>query len=252
MSIMARATTILVVLLTVGCATDAQRQDEDRSDSPANINVKLGVGYMQQGDYALALSKLRRALEQNPDSVGAHNAIALLYSRLGETDAAEQHFQDALRLSPDDTGTLNNYGVFLCEHNKPEKSEPYFLRAVKDPVYPGRAEAYENLGLCAERIPDLAKAEGYFRKALELRPTLGKSLLEMARMTYEAGEYLRARAYLQRYSEVAPHSPQSLWLGIRIERELGDKDAQASYAMLLRGKFPTSDEAQKLAAERGR
>ena len=92
MRTMRRITIVLVALLAVGCATNAQRQNDDRSDSPADINIKLGVAYMQQGDYALALSKLRRALEEDPDSVGAHNAIALLYSRLGETEAAEQHF----------------------------------------------------------------------------------------------------------------------------------------------------------------
>ncbi len=244
-----RVCVVLTALLAAGCATNSARQDEDRPDTPADINVKLGVGYMQQGDYALALSKLRRALDEEPDSVAAHNAIALLYGRLGETEAAEQHYHEALRLSPSDTGSLNNYGVFLCEQNQPEKSEAYFLRVLKDPLYPGKAETYENLGLCAMRVPDNAKAEQYFHKALKLKPTLSKSLLQMARLTYDAGEYLRARAYLQRYAEVAGHTPQSLWLGIRIERELGDRNAMASYSMLLRGKFPRSDEAQKLAGE---
>jgi type IV pilus assembly protein PilF len=37
-----------------------------------------------------------------------------------------------------------------------------------------------------------------------------------------------------------------LWLGIRIERLLGDKDAEASYAMLLRRKYPNSEQTKAL------
>jgi len=37
-----------------------------------------------------------------------------------------------------------------------------------------------------------------------------------------------------------------LLLAFRIERALGAKDAQASYALRLRGKFPDSAEAKQL------
>ena len=68
----------------------------------------------------------------------------------------------------------------------------------------------------------------------------------MASITYDSGRYLPARAYIQRYSEIARHVPQSLWLGVLIERELGDRDAEASYALSLEKNFPDSEEAGKL------
>ncbi|NNG13883.1 MAG: type IV pilus biogenesis/stability protein PilW, partial [Gammaproteobacteria bacterium] len=39
---------------------------------------------------------------------------------------------------------------------------------------------------------------------------------------------------------------QGLWLGIQIERKMGDKDAVASYALSLRKQFPDSEEAHLL------
>jgi type IV pilus assembly protein PilF len=43
---------------------------------------------------------------------------------------------------------------------------------------------------------------------------------------------------------VAPHTPHSLWLGIQIERVLGDRNALSSYGMLLRNNFPAAEETK--------
>jgi type IV pilus assembly protein PilF len=56
---------------------------------------------------------------------------------------------------------------------------------------------------------------------------------------------------LQRYLEVGAHTAQSLWLGIRIERELGDRDALASYSLQLEKSYPDSEEARLLLESKG-
>jgi type IV pilus assembly protein PilF len=68
----------------------------------------------------------------------------------------------------------------------------------------------------------------------------------MAELSYDQGEYISARGYLQRYLELTTHTPKSLWLGIRIEQELGDKNAVSSYALLLRNNYPDTKEAALL------
>jgi type IV pilus assembly protein PilF len=64
------------------------------------------------------------------------------------------------------------------------------------------------------------------------------ALLQMLRLTHDQGEYLRARAYLQRFQQVNRHGPESLWLAIRVEHALGDKNAASSYGLALRNQFP--------------
>jgi type IV pilus assembly protein PilF len=71
----------------------------------------------------------------------------------------------------------------------------------------------------------------------------------MAKLTYAADDYLKAWAYVQRYLQVAEPTPETLWLAVRTERELGDSNAEASYALLLKSRFPDSLQAQQL--ERG-
>jgi type IV pilus assembly protein PilF len=65
----------------------------------------------------------------------------------------------------------------------------------------------------------------------------------MAQLSFGNKNYLSARAHLQRYLAVSRHSPVSLWLGIKIEKKLGNKDALSSYAMSLRNNYPDSREA---------
>ena len=59
----------------------------------------------------------------------------------------------------------------------------------------------------------------------ELQP---QALLHMARYSFEAGESLSARGFMQRYFEVSTDTPEVLLLAFRIERALGAKDAQAT------------------------
>ncbi|AFJ02171.1 tfp pilus assembly protein PilF [Methylophaga frappieri] len=208
--------------------------------------MRLGLNYMQRGDYKSALEKLEKSLRQNPNLPSAHNTIALLYQRLGEIDKAEHHFKQAVKQGEDYSEAQNNYGVFLCQQQRYDEAEQWFLKAVENPLYLSVAGAYENAGLCAWQNEKTAVAEGYFRRALQVDSERGKSLLSMAEISYEQQNYLQARAYIQRFQSASPWTPRALLMGIKTERELGDENAVASYQLILRSRFPDSDEMQQV------
>lgn len=238
-----------VLLSLLACTSEPVR--EANTEKAAELNADLGLRYMMQGKNELAMQKLRRALEYNSDSVEAHHYIAELYRRVERPDDADRHFRIALDLTPEDSALRNNYGIFLCSQKRYDDAEEQLLKVLEDPVYDGRAGTYENLGLCMQKKPDLEKAESYFRQGLKLDPRMPKSLLAMAEFSFKQRNYISTRAFLQRYSAVARHTPHSLWLRIQAERVLGDKDAVASHGMLLKNNFPDSPEARKyLESER--
>lgn len=212
----------------------------------ADTNVRLGVGYLQQGRVDDALDKLQKALNAVPDYPEAHSTIALVYDRLGESDKAGEHFEQALKLKPEDGATHNNYAVFLCRQGKMPQAEQHFLKAINSRGYATPAQAWENLGVCTMRVPDLVKAESYLRKALQINERLPVALLNMARISYEKQRYLSGRAYLQRYQEVRNMGPDALWLGVQVENKLGNANAVQDYAARLRKHFPDSTEMQLL------
>ncbi|MFT7234626.1 MAG: type IV pilus assembly protein PilF [Methylophagaceae bacterium] len=247
---------ILPFLVLLGCQgptssvntrTDSKATVYTKQDKKAaKLNMQLGVNYMQRGDYATALGKLEKALKQDPNLASGHNTIAILYQRLSEFDKAEYHFQRAVSLEPTYSEAHNNYGAYLCGQGRYEESVSHFLAAVKNPLYSSAGQAYENAGLCANRIPDFLLAEQYLRKALQIDPRLGKSLLAMAQMSFQQGDYLVSRAYLKRYRNAARWTPQALLQAIKTEQKIGDKNAVSSYSLLLRGRFPDSEESKQV------
>lgn len=231
-----------VIVLLTACASSGPREHIAPDAKAAELNMQLGLSYLQRGDYEIAMEKLDKALKQNPNLPSAHNTIALLYQRLGETEKAEKHFKEAVSRAPEYSEAQNNYGVFLCQQGEYEQAEKRFLKAIENPLYQSAAMAYENAGLCSREIPDMVKAESYFRRALQINPNLSKSLMGMADLSYEQTNYMQARAYVQRFNSVSPWTPQALLTAIKTEQKLGNEDAVSSYKLIMRARFPDSDE----------
>lgn len=216
------------------------------TDNAVTANINVGVEYMRRNELERALDKLDRARKLDPGYYETYNMLGVLYQRLGENREAENNFKKALKLNGADSPTMNNYGQFLCGTGRYTEAINIFKRAADNPLYETPAVAVTNAGLCASRNNDPDNAEKYLRHALELNPKFPEALLPMSQISYDDGNYLSARGYLQRYQEVGKQTAKTLWLGIQIENKMGDHNAVSSYALLLRNNFPHSKEAEML------
>jgi len=244
------ALSLTISIFTAGLSSCGQDniQDDYEPEKAAEINLNLGIAYFQRGQYDIAMRRLRKALNQEPNYADAHNAIAALYERLGEKAQAKQHYEKAISLKPMGSDIHNNYGQFLCKQGEWELADQHFLKALENPLYRTPEIPYINAGICAFNYESYNKAEEYFRKALKLSKNQPIALFQMAQLSYTIKRYSVARDYLERYLAVSEHNPQTLWLGIRIARALNDKNTESSYAILLRSKFPDAEEVQLLNA----
>lgn len=249
---MNRALPLLLALVTAlalaGCATDPATQGlttEDRQKA-AQANTQLGVQYLRRGELQQALGKLRKAVRQDPKSSDARMMLGVVYQRLDEPELAEDALSEAVSLDPENSRAKNNYGRFLCERGDFERARRLFEQSAANPAYERPAVPLTNAGICALRAGDKEAAEDFLLRALESNPRQPAALLRMARLRFEAGHALSARGYYQRYLAAARQTAESAWLGLRIENELGDEDAVASYRQLLMGQFPDSEQTRKL------
>ena len=71
-------------------------------------------------------------------------------------------------------------------------------------------------------------------------------MLKLAGLYFRQGRLDEAQRLLTRHTELAPPTAQSLWLGLRLERKLGDRAQEAAYGLQLRKRFPDSNEARLL------
>ncbi|CAG0963986.1 hypothetical protein MTYP_00886 [Methylophilaceae bacterium] len=236
---------VLIALLLTGCATqNAAKTDAQKRDS-ARIHTELGAGYYSQNQLAIALEEFTEASKTDPGYAPAHNGLGLVYSALGEDAKADASFKRSITLEPTNPESRNNYGTFLCTRNRIDESITQFMAAVKNPLYTTPDVAYLNAGICSLRKQDTKNAEIYLQKALQLQPLLHRASYELALIQFNREQYGLAREYLQT-SLVGNPSPEILWLAIQVERKLGDRDAEASYALQLRRNYPGSAQAKAL------
>ncbi|MEN8259496.1 MAG: type IV pilus biogenesis/stability protein PilW [Pseudomonadota bacterium] len=249
---MMRVRTLMLPILSLilsACATgggDGGKAIGLKESSPAEVYVKLGVRYMELGQMDVALSRMEQAIKVDPKYSQAHNAIAVLYERLELPDTARGHFEQAMDLNPSNVAVLTNYGRFLCERGEYDKADRLFSRAIAMPLNKRPWLAMANAGRCLRRAGKDEEAEKQLREVLERNPKFAPALLDMLEISFQNQQYLSARAFLQRYLEVAQHTPKTLWLGIQSEMALGNQALVDEYSAYLNKKFPQSPEAAKL------
>jgi len=242
---MKHATVLLLVALLAACApAAAQKSRSETLAEAARVNVRLGVEYLKQGQVAIARETLEKALEPNPRDPSVQFGAGLLYEQLREPAKAERHYRQALRLEPDNPDAQNALGAFLCRNGQAAKGEAAFIEAAENPLYRTPEVAFTNAGVCARQAGRLEQAEGHVRRALAQRAVYPEALIQMAGISFERGNPLQARAFVQRYLDAAPGTAAVLFLGHQVERALGDASAANDYAVRLRTQFPESPEAR--------
>lgn len=220
--------------------------DESTARMRARVHTELAANYFDIGNVGVALEEIKEALRADPDYGPAHNVAGLVYTQLKEDQLAQESFERALAINPSDPDAHHNYGMFLCQRKQEKEAIRHFMQAVRNPLYPTPDRSYVNAGICARRSGDMAGAAEFFLLALKVRPNQAQALYQMADLSYVRGDYGEAKRYLGRLTQLAQPTAESLWLGVRVERRLGDRNSEASYALQLRRRFPNSREAGAL------
>jgi type IV pilus assembly protein PilF len=211
----------------------------------ARAHTDLGAAYLQQGKFEIAMDEFNQAIKIDANYALAYNGLALVQSALGEDADAEVNFRKSIALQPNSSESHNNYGSFLCARKRYDESITEFLAAVKNPLYTTPSLAYANAGICADRKKDTKSAEIYLNKALQIEPLTHSAAQQLADIQLRRGDATSANKTLQNALVASPNA-ETLWLGIRIARALGDRDSEASYALQLRRQYPDSEQAQLL------
>jgi type IV pilus assembly protein PilF len=230
-----------------GCvSTDTDRYAKPQPERAAEINLEIGIDHFRKGNLAQAKEKIDRAVEQNPRNANAQIAAGMLYDRLGQTSKSDGYFARGLALDPENPEIQNNYAAYLCQKGRYERGEKLALQAASNALYRTPEMAYVNAASCARGAGNLKRSEQNLRKALAVRPRYGEALFQMAELAYQQADYLTARGFLERYMAVSRTSPDTLWLGVRIERSLGNSTAAQNYAQRLKSEYPRAAQTKEL------
>ena len=153
--------TLVPAAALAGCATtNSSETDPRRSGSAvdrvspvraAEINTRLGVGYLERGDLQVAMEKLELAVHQDPKHVPAHLALGIVYQSINRNEQALGHLKTAVELAPEDGGAHNSYAALLCEVGRYAEADKHFRAALNDPFYSTPGVALANAGVNCHR-----------------------------------------------------------------------------------------------------
>ena len=243
---------LLFAFCLAGCATksgySSDPQPLTRSQASAKIHTELAAQYYERTQFGIALEEIAKALQAESGYAPAYNVRGLVHMALREDKEADEDFRHSLQLDINDSDAHNNYGWFLCQRGRERESIKQFMAALKNPLYTTPGKAYLNAGLCSKKAGEMKDAEEFLQRALILQPNMPEALMGLAELSFANGDLAGAKSSFMRFerSSAAFLTSENLWLAVRIERGLGDKNAEESYSLQLRKRFPDARETQLL------
>jgi tetratricopeptide (TPR) repeat protein len=248
----------------MGQTADARNSYEqavraDPKSGPALF--ELGETLAIQGEYEAAESRMRAAIDANPNNIDARLALAKLYmGPLDKPDMAADLYSSLLELGINDPETLTNMGDELLDRGRAAEAIQAYRKALTSQpenrflfhkigqaqlaqgdlnnarqseqqaldlaggVFP---QALTGLGDIARRSNDFDQALNYYNQALSQDPSLVGARIGLGQSLAAQGNWLVALSQFQEAASREPENPTALfWLG---EAEL----RQQSYAAAI-------------------
>ncbi len=221
-----------VEMMTASDEPDARRR--------ARIRLELAVGYFEQGQTTIALDELKQSIAADPTFGEAYNLRGLIYMRLNDARFAEESFRKALSINPRNANVVHNLGWLLCQQTRFPESLALFSQALANPQYGERAKTLMAQGLCQMGAGQPAEAELSLLKSYEFDAGNPVTAYNLATLLFQRGDYVRAQFYVRRLNNSELANAESLWLGIKVERRMNNRDAMLQLATQLQKRFPQS------------
>ena len=217
--------------------------DETAERRRARLRVELASGYFEQGQTKVALDEIKQSLAIDPTYAEAYNLRGLVYMRLNDIPLAEDSFRRALAVNSRDADVAHNYGWLLCQQGRYSESFKLFAQAAANPTFSGKAKTLMAQGVCQISAGQPSEAEQSLMRSYELdagNPVTGYNL---ANLLYARGDLTRAQFYIRRLNNSELANAQTLWLGIKTERKLNNRESVVQLADQLKKRFSQSPEA---------
>ena len=242
---------LALLAATAGCVTTVVEGKTFTADKQQEIERRVDAAsqYLEKGNTEQAIFHLKKALDLDPNSAPIHVTLAQVFWQTGEYELADENFRRAIAIDGKMTRARNNYAAFLYARGKNEDAIKELELVVADTLYEKRADSFTNLGKAYLKAGRAEEAEQAFERAVRMDRRQGMAFLELAELYRSRGDVARAQSLYSRFrATTTQQSPRSLLLGIQIARASGDRDAEASLVLQLKGRYPESPEYREYQA----
>ncbi len=128
----------------------------------------------------------------------------------GKLEEARRFFEQTIRTAPKLAEAHDLMGITECLLGEYKKAEGFFRRAID--LDPRRADEYFGLGKVLNLLQRPGEALPTIRKGLELSPNSGLGLAEESRAEFQLQDYVRAEHSAQAALKQTPAPPNEIYL----------------------------------------
>jgi len=220
---------VVWILAAIGCTATTEVK-RNQADALRNVARQ----YTSQGDHTTALRNLLEAEQIFDKDPELHNDLGLTYMEKNELDKALAHFQKALDLKPDYAYARNNKAIACLRGQRWDEAITTLEPLLKDLLYDTPHVARSNLGFAYYSKKDYARAENYYKQALDLVPGFVPALHGLGLTFLEKDQAAQAVAVLEKAVRQAPRIAVLHYdLARALERTGNRAQAQAAYTKVL-------------------
>ena len=230
---------LVITAFLAGCVVETSGPEPAPVDPAQALDqrVSLARQYIGAGDWENAKRNLELAAAIDADNADVLEAFALFYQKTGEFELAESNFKEALDAGAG-SRARNNYAAFLYAQGRYLEAAAAFREVTMDTLYSGRPRAFVNLGLALLQTQETPEAKSAFSRALLMEARISTALLELTQIELTEGDVAAASGYYEQYRAGARRqTARALILGVEIARLNGDANMEASNMLALRNLY---------------
>ena len=200
---------------------------------PAHLS--LAVCFTELGRYKEALKKIKEALNLDKNlAVDANFNFGVVYSKLGDTQKAIKHYQEAIKVNPKSAMPNLNLGMLHSKLKNYQEAVPPLSAAIKASPKMAR-EAHFKLGVALLKLKKYAQAVKPLQEAVEITPNNQNVRDFLAEALYQSSLSRRqpekTEEEIEMLKEAVENNPEHVlahyWLG-----QAYDKINQGYYAIV--------------------
>jgi Flp pilus assembly protein TadD len=183
---------IIIFCLVFGCSR--------KTDNHYN---KLGVNYLNNGQYDYAINAFIKAIQLNPSNAEVHFNLGRAYNRKGMDDKARAEFSISSRIDPEtfdecvikykekidyeftDAQYLAELGNAYSEKGMFDEAITTYQKVLE--VQPGNFRIHYDLGMVYSKKGLYDEAVGEFKNAIEINPSMPEAHYNLGMAYYKQG-----------------------------------------------------------------
>ncbi|ABK17303.1 tetratricopeptide repeat protein [Syntrophobacter fumaroxidans] len=173
---------------------DPLKERLDKLVTGYRVHVLTGRRAYGAGRFEEAAEAFQRAVDANPDDVGARINLAAALAGLQKVREAMEQLQEAIRLSPQNSTAHFNLGLLRSHMGEYAESIKHFRIALE--ARPNDHQAHAALADALVREGKFGEAFDQYKAAVDLEPNLTAAWLQMSTMLTVADQHAEALAVL--------------------------------------------------------